>query len=136
MAAVNATAAVAVIPENPSAKAKVRSSVRPAARPRKLVLASAPKQVPTQEVVTRASTSGGRHWGVHVGQYPSRFKAESVLLQTALMEMSTLDGSLRKVVRRPQGYDANFLGLSQETAERACQRLKSRNISCVTIGPS
>ena len=127
--------AVAFASELSGVDAILPSSARPAIRPKQLVLAPAPKQVPTQEVVTRASTSGGRHWGVHVGQYPSRFKAESVLLRTALMEMSTLDGSLRKVVRRSQGYDANFLGLTQDTAELACRRLRSRNINCVTIGP-
>lgn len=135
LAAANVSATMAFAQRDPAAVGSVPSSVRPAARPRKLVFVPSPKQIPTQEVVTRASTSGGRHWGVHVGQYPSRFKAESVLLQTALMEMSTLDGSLRKVVRRSQGYDANFLGLTQETAEQACRRLRSRNINCVTIGP-
>jgi len=109
-------------------------SVRPP-KLRRLVIARAPKQVPHQEVVTRASTSGGRHWGVNIGQYPSRFKAEKVLLQTALTEMSTLDGSLRKVIRRPRGFDANFLGMSRERAELACQRLSARNINCETIGP-
>jgi len=99
------------------------------------VLPRATKQVPTQEVVTRASTSGGRHWGVNVGRYPSRYKAQKVLLQTALAEMATLDGSLRKVVRRPQGFDANFLGMTQDTADRACARLQARNIECVMINP-
>lgn len=104
-------------------------------KPRTVVLAPAPKQVPTQEVVTRASTSGGHHWGVNVGQYPSRYKAEKVLLQTALTEMATLDGSLRKVVRRSKGFDANFLGLDRDRAELACRRLQARNIACETIGP-
>jgi D-alanyl-D-alanine carboxypeptidase len=133
--AANSAATLAFATREPIPEGVVPSSARPTARPKTLVLAPAPKQVPTQEVVTRASTSGGRHWGVNVGQYPNRFKAESVLLRTALMEMSTLDGSLRKVVRRPQGYDANFLGLTQDTAEQACRRLKARNVNCVTIGP-
>ncbi len=122
------------ISEDATSKAAL-VSIRPALRPKTLVLARAPKQVPTQEVVTRASTSGGRHWGVNVGRYPSRYKAEKVLLQTALTEMATLDGTLRKVVRRPQGFDANFLGLNQDTAEQACRRLQARNIECETIGP-
>ncbi|MEM6310222.1 MAG: serine hydrolase [Pseudomonadota bacterium] len=110
-------------------------SPAPKPEPRTIVLAPAPKQVPTQEVVTRAATSGGHHWGVNVGQYPSRYKAEKVLLQTALTEMSTLEGSLRKVVRRSKGFDANFLGLDRDRAELACRRLQARNISCETIGP-
>lgn len=87
------------------------------------------------EVVTRVSTSGGRHWGVNVGRYGSRYKAEKVLLQTALTEMSSLDGSLRKVVRRPTGFDANFMGMTRDGADLACRRLQSRNMTCFMIGP-
>ncbi|THH36856.1 D-alanyl-D-alanine carboxypeptidase [Aliishimia ponticola] len=117
------------------AVALLDASARPALRPAALLATPAPKQIPTQEVVTRASTSGGRHWGVNVGRYPSRFKAETVLLKTALTEMATLDGSLRKVVRNSRGFDANFLGLTRDSAELACRRLQARNISCTTIGP-
>jgi D-alanyl-D-alanine carboxypeptidase len=85
--------------------------------------------------VTRGSTSGGRHWGVNIGRYPSRYAAEKVLLKTALAEMDTLDGSLRKVVRRPQGFEANFLGMSRETADLACRRLAARKITCLMVGP-
>ena len=87
------------------------------------------------EVVTRVSTSGGRHWGVNIGRYGSRFAAEKVLLQTALAEMSTLDGSLRKVVKRPTGFDANFMGMTRDSADLACRRLQSRNVTCFMIGP-
>ena len=98
---------------------------------------TAPAQVPeTPQVVTRVSTSGGRHWGINVGRYNSRYAAEKVLLKTALAEMSTLDGSLRKVVKNSRGYEANFVGLSRETADLACRRLQARQIACYTIGPS
>ena len=110
-------------------------SVRPAVRPRVMAMVKPQKQVPTQQIVTRATSSGGRHWGVNVGRYTSRFKAQKVLLQTALTEMSTLDGSLRKVVRSPRGFDANFLGMDKDTAEMACRRLQARNIACQMIGP-
>jgi len=94
------------------------------------------KRAAEQEVVTRLSTSGGRHWGVNIGRFPNRFAAEKILLKTALAEMSTLDGSLRKVIKRPQGFDANFLGMTRETADLACRRLAARNMSCFMIGPS
>ncbi|MGJ8545865.1 MAG: D-alanyl-D-alanine carboxypeptidase family protein [Sulfitobacter sp.] len=111
-------------------------SARPAQRPKTLSApAPAKRAAPEQEVVTRVSTSGGRQWGVNVGRYPSRYKAERVLLTTALAEMSTLDGSLRKVVKRPQGYEANFLGMTRETADLACRRLAARNITCLMVGP-
>ncbi|WP_372885148.1 D-alanyl-D-alanine carboxypeptidase family protein [Shimia sp.] len=90
----------------------------------------------TPQVVTRLSTSGGRHWGINVGRYDSRYAAEKVLLKTALAEMSTLDGSLRKVVENSRGFEANFLGLTRETADLACRRLQARQIACYTIGPS
>lgn len=114
-------------------------SIRPSLRPKSLLAAITPtktKKAPAApEVITRVSTSGGRHWGVNVGRYPSRYAAEKVLLKTALTEMSTLDGTLRKVVRRPQGFDANFLGMTRETADMACRRLAARNVSCFMIGP-
>jgi D-alanyl-D-alanine carboxypeptidase len=107
-------------------------SARPAARPKDLVLVPA---APETETVTRISTSGGRHWGVNVGRYTTRYKAERVLLKTALAEMATLDGSLRMVVRSTSGFDANFLGMTRETADLACRRLKARNVTCFMIGP-
>lgn len=114
--------------------ASASTSVRPSLRPKKAT-AAPEKRILEQEVVTRVSTSGGRHWGVNVGRYPSRFAAEKVLLRTALAEMSTLDGTLRKVIRRPKGFDANFLGMTRETADLACRRLAARNVSCFMIGP-
>ncbi|PYG28628.1 D-alanyl-D-alanine carboxypeptidase [Pelagimonas varians] len=117
-------------------------SIKPTLRPAGVTLAAAaaPREVPTParkaEVVTRLSTSGGRHWGVNVGRYPSRFAAEKVLLKTALAETATLDGSLRKVVKGKSGFDANFMGLSRDTAEMACKRLQARQVTCFMIGPS
>ena len=60
----------------------------------------------------------------------------TLLLRTALAEMETLDGSLRKVAESRLGYDANFLGMTKEGAELACQRLRARNVACETLGPS
>ncbi len=117
------------------------ASVKPVVRPRTVVLASArqPAAAPVQkreaEVVTRISTSGGRHWGINVGRYPSRFAAEKALLKTALAEVETLDGSLRKVVNGARGFDANFMGLSRESADLACRRLQARQVTCFMIGP-
>ncbi|MBU2981566.1 serine hydrolase [Lentibacter algarum] len=124
-------------------------AVKPHARPESVVLASvqtpaaAPKpqvvqdqtQKIVREVVTRVSTSGGKHWGINVGRYTTKYKAERALLKTALNEMETLDGSLRKVVKRPRGFEANFNGLSRERAELACRRLQARNVTCILIGP-
>ena len=86
-------------------------------------------------VVTRLSTSGGRQWAINVGRYTTRDEAERVLLKTALVEISTLDEALRKVVRGPQGWEANFVGLSAERAELACRRLHAQNVNCIPVGP-
>jgi D-alanyl-D-alanine carboxypeptidase len=112
---------------------------RPEARPSELVLTSidtADTDAPEQEIVTRLSTSGGRHWGINIGRYNSRYAAEKVLLRTALAEMTALDGSLRKVAQNPRGFDANFLGMTREQADLACRRLSARNVTCFMIGPS
>ena len=86
-------------------------------------------------VVTRMSTSGGRHWAINVGRFTSRHEAEKMLLQTALVELGTLDEALRKVVHGPKGFDANFVGLSAERAELACRRLVAQNVGCTALGP-
>ena len=86
-------------------------------------------------VITRLSTSGGRHWAINVGRYTTRDEAERVLLKTALVDISMLDEALRKVVRSPQGWEANFVGLSAERAELACRRLHAQNVNCIPVGP-
>lgn len=104
-----------------------------------VVLASAPATAPPpeqpREIVERLSTSGGRHWGIHVGRFNTRSQAERTLIQTALMELSTLDSALRKVVQTSRGFDANFVGMSQEEADLACRRLAARSLPCETISP-
>jgi D-alanyl-D-alanine carboxypeptidase len=90
---------------------------------------------PVQEIVTRASSTGSRLYGVSLGRYPSRFAAEQLLLRTALAELGTFDEALRNVVQRSGGFEAQFAGMGQEQAERACARLMSRNITCTTYGP-
>jgi len=87
------------------------------------------------QIVTRVSTSGDRLWGISLGYFGTRYNAEKVLLKTALADMSTLGGSLRKVQSTPKGYEANFLGMNQEMAGLACRRLEARRIDCDVIGP-
>ena len=109
----------------------------PQARPENVVLASLEPAATAidPEVVTRISTSGGRHWGINVGSYNSRYEAERVLLKTALKELGTLDEALRKVVQSNRGFEANFVGMSQDMAALACRRLSARSVDCTTLGP-
>jgi len=123
------SAEVAAVPQP-----EVFVGLRPTARPANL--RTTPEVAPEPVVVTRLSTSGGRHWGVNVGRFNTRYQAEKVLLRTALAEMTTLEGSLRKVAQSSRGFEANFLGMTQESANLACRRLNARNVTCTTIGPS
>jgi D-alanyl-D-alanine carboxypeptidase len=108
--------------------------------PETIVLATLdPSSVPASddpEIVTRLSSSGGRHWGVTIGRFGTRHQAERELLQTALKELGTLEDALRNVVGRNGGFDANFMGLTQEAAELTCRRLEARNQDCTVLGPS
>ena len=124
-----------------AAAAGVARSPVPVARPAGVLMAAldvATDQVeptPGPEIVTRLSTSGGRHWGINIGRYGSSFEAERELLKTALAEIGMLDTALRKVVQGRRGYEANFVGMTQEMASLACLRLAARGQSCETIGP-
>ena len=116
------------------------STLTPPARPGDDVVLAAVQQgaAPSTnepEVVTRISTSGSRLWGINVGRYGSLYQAERVLLRVALNEMSTLDGSLRRVTQSSRGFDANFMGMSRDGAELACARLQARGTTCFMIGP-
>ncbi|TKD22533.1 D-alanyl-D-alanine carboxypeptidase [Rhodobacter capsulatus] len=95
----------------------------------------APMPEGKREVVARASSSGGRNWGISLGKYPSQYAAEQVLLKTALMESTALSQGLRKVATRKSGYDALFVGLSRGDADLACARLAARAVDCSVIGP-
>lgn len=127
----------------PTVPKAVLSATRPARpaepQPEQVVLASLataePEAEEPLEVVTRVSTSGGRQWSINVGHFSSRYNAERQLLQTALIEINTLEESLRKVVARRGGYDANFVGMTEEMAALACRRLQARQTECTVVGP-
>jgi D-alanyl-D-alanine carboxypeptidase len=87
------------------------------------------------EVIVSVSTSGDRHWGINVGRDGSSYDAERALLKTQLTESATLNTSLRKVMPRGGGFDATFVGLTQDEADLACRRLQARAIQCFTMGP-
>ena len=131
---------MAAVETQPTAIVNLASSPAPKPRPDpEAMFADADPAVqaaPAEpEVVTRISTSGGRHWGINVGRFNTRSGAERQLLKTALAETATLNDGLRKVVERTGGYDANFVGLTQDEADLACRRLQARAIQCFTMGP-
>ena len=93
-----------------------------------------PAAAADEEVVVVMSTSGGRHFGVNVGEYPSRYDAEKALLKTALAESATLNDGLRKTTQSGGAWRASFMGLTEEQAELACRRLSARAVPCETVG--
>ena len=95
-----------------------------------------PRPAPEPEVVTRASSTGSRLYGVSLGPQVSHHAAERLLLRTALAELGTFDNALRRVVNGSRGYDARFAGMTEEQASRACARLSARNVQCEPFGPS
>lgn len=98
-----------------------------------VVVAQAEQPV-AEEVVTNVSTSGGKGYGINIGRFNSYGEADRVLMKTLLSENATLGDSLRKVVQKSGGFDANFLGLSQKEADLACRRLQARGVTCFTMG--
>lgn len=90
--------------------------------------------VEAEEVVVVMSTSGGRHFGVNVGEYPSRYEAERGLLKTALAESATLNDSLRRTAQSGGSWRASFMGLTEDQADLACRRLRARAVPCETVG--
>lgn len=134
-------AAAAIAPDAAAEPAPLQLAaavMRPAKRNAPIFdeVAAAPQAAELEpEIVTRVSTSGGRYWGVNVGRFGSSYEAERALLKTQLAESATLNDGLRKVIKKSGGFDANFMGLSQEQADLACRRLQARAVQCFTIGP-
>ena len=128
-----------IIPFQVVSAAGVAVSPRPQTRNAPIyddVSAPATTDLPAEpEVILSISTSGDRHWGVNVGRFGSSYDAERALLRTQLVESATLNGSLRKVMSRSGGFDATFVGLTQDQADLACRRLQARAIQCFTMGP-
>jgi D-alanyl-D-alanine carboxypeptidase len=86
------------------------------------------------EVVTRVSTSGGRHWAINLGAYNSHSEAERLLLQAAIAEATALDGALRRINQSSGGYEATFVGLTRDQADLACRRFQARGTTCFMMG--
>ncbi|MDE3238486.1 MAG: serine hydrolase [Paracoccaceae bacterium] len=97
--------------------------------------APAPKADGSPEIVSRMSTSGGRDWAVTIGRYNSKYIADKTLMEVALSEPMILANALRKVVRRPTGFEADFLGLTHDEADLACARLQARAVPCFALSP-
>lgn len=91
---------------------------------------------PAEPRVVSRNLNDDKMWGINVGRFGNRHLAERALVTTALKEIETLQGAERQVAVRSTGYDANFMGLTRDTADLACRRLQARNMNCFMVGPS
>ena len=145
--AVGEALTTSAVAEDPEVAAAVEAALgaletaadRPAPSPEPQALlepeAIPPRPAPEPEIVTRASSTGSRLFGVSLGPQVSQHAAERLLLRTALAELGTFDTALRRVVSVNRGYDARFAGMTEDQAARACARLGARNVPCEAFGP-
>lgn len=115
--------------------APASASTQTAPQPTEVAATDEPEPSNEPLVVTRASSTGSRLYGVTLGSQSSHHAAERLLLRTALSEIGTFDTALRRVEQRNGGYEAVFQGMTEDQARHACARLSARNISCDTVGP-
>lgn len=121
-----ALGALETTPDRPAPRPEPQAAVEPE---------PVPIPPPEPELVTRASSTGSRLFGVSLGPQVSHHAAERLLLRTALAELGTFDTALRRVVSVSRGYDARFAGMTEDQASRACARLAARDVVCETFGP-
>ncbi|MFD1883292.1 serine hydrolase [Paracoccus pacificus] len=86
------------------------------------------------ETVRRNSNDRG-NWGISIGRYRSQAEAEQLLMKTALSESDTLGVARSGVANTNRGFEPRFTGLSQASAELACQRLEARQLNCTLLRP-
>jgi D-alanyl-D-alanine carboxypeptidase len=98
----------------------------------------APKE-DINRIVSRADEPRGGGWSVQLGAYKTRYKAQKTLLRTALADLNSLEGAHRKIlganVDGRHVYRARFIGVSENSARKACARLNARNKPCSIIPP-
>ncbi len=125
----------AAVPATAPASASAAPTAEPVIQAEPAVIKPAAVAEPERVVVTRMNASAEALWGVSIGRYNTKGIAERILLTTALSEIETLEGAERKVLQKPTGWEANFVGLTRDAADRTCQRLTARNMTCFMVGP-
>lgn len=125
-----ALSAMDAAPDRPAPRPEPQAALEPEPEPE-----PEPIPPPEPELVTRASSTGSRLYGVSLGPQVSQHAAERLLLRTALAELGTFDTALRRVETVSRGYDAQFAGMTEDQANRACARLAARDVPCEPYGP-
>ncbi|MBL4806729.1 MAG: D-alanyl-D-alanine carboxypeptidase [Rhodobacteraceae bacterium] len=78
-------------------------------------------------------------FAVQVGAFRTRNQAERLLIQTALVDLDSFSGALRSIspatIQGISMFQARFVGMSQESAVKACARLQALQSDCAVISP-
>ncbi len=85
------------------------------------------------EIVERLSTSNSSQFGISLGSFRSRDAAERAMISAAIAEPSGLVGSVRRVAQRAGGFEATFLGMTEDQASYVCRRIGARGSTCETV---
>jgi D-alanyl-D-alanine carboxypeptidase len=91
--------------------------------------------VPAAPQIVSRGAGGGNGWAVSLGLYRSRNEAEQLLLKTALRENASLGSAVSRVTDTKRGFEANFVDMTKETAELACNRIIAGHQDCKVISP-
>ena len=94
-------------------------------------------EIETPVRATMMASSG--EYSVQVGAFRNRGQAERLLIQTALLDIESFEDAQRSITQETvQGvsmFQARFVGMSANSAAKACDRLESRQTDCAVIAP-
>lgn len=97
----------------------------------------APQTAGQSVVIKREEVFENGDWVITLGDYPTRFKAETIMVRTALTDLETLHADTHRIspktVNGRRVYRVEFVGLGEVSAKRVCARLQARNEGCQSL---
>ncbi|MCY3878683.1 MAG: D-alanyl-D-alanine carboxypeptidase [Rhodobacteraceae bacterium] len=69
-------------------------------------------------------------YGIALGRFPTPLSADRRLAKSILIDADTLAWAEKKITRSGGMYSAEFVGLSGESADRACKMLVNHGVEC------
>ncbi len=102
-------------------------------------LAAVETQVSAPAPLRETAPNATGDFAVQVGAFRTRDQAERLLIQTALVDLDSFSAALRSIspatVQGVSMFQARFVGMSQNSAEKACARLQALQSDCAVISP-
>ena len=68
--------------------------------------------------------------GINLGRFPTKHAADRHLMKVALMEFSTLALARKDIRHHRNAFEARFVGMSPQDAQKACARLTAQSVGC------